>query len=253
MTAVLALFSNPLDRWIDPGLVTAFILGAGVTASIAMVWSLLEMDGSRSYREGREAETWTKGVLRRRRNDGWSVFHDLEFEGRNIDHVLIGPKGAISVETKRMNGEATLTPTSIQGSDGKPLPWSDKWASQAAWQARTLRLLLFAGGVRTEVFPVVILWGRGVRGVPMASVNGVPVGQGDRIDEWFDMIQSARLSDAEVRTALGTVEGFKAGRGAHRSKALAPVLNGEPTPAASAENLTTGTKSDLPQVSEGGR
>jgi hypothetical protein len=31
---------------------------------------------------------------------GYSVYHDVPFEGWNIDHVLVGPAGVFSIETK---------------------------------------------------------------------------------------------------------------------------------------------------------
>lgn len=38
--------------------------------------------------------------LNRLAADGYRVYHDLQFEGFNIDHVLVGPSGVYSVETK---------------------------------------------------------------------------------------------------------------------------------------------------------
>jgi hypothetical protein len=32
--------------------------------------------------------------------EGYRIYHDLQFEGFNIDHVLVGPSGVYSVETK---------------------------------------------------------------------------------------------------------------------------------------------------------
>jgi hypothetical protein len=31
---------------------------------------------------------------------GYQVFHDVQFERRNVDHVVVGPKGVFALETK---------------------------------------------------------------------------------------------------------------------------------------------------------
>jgi hypothetical protein len=213
LSIALARFENLFSRWIDPGLVTGFILGTGVATAVAMVVTLLGMDGGRSYREGLEAESWTASALNRLRKDGWFVLHDLEFEGRNVDHVLIGPRGVVAVETKLRNEEWTITGASIEDTHHRPIRWVGELVGQTARQARTLRSLLFAGGVRTDVRPVLVLWGRGITGAPTVTIDGVLVGLGKHIDDWFDQVRSIPLSDEQVRLARRAVERRKAKEG----------------------------------------
>ncbi len=216
VSVALAWFENLFNRWIEPGLVTAFILGAGVATAVAMVITLVGMDGSRSYREGLEAESWTASALNRLRKDGWFVFHDLEFEGRNIDHVLIGSKGAVAVETKLRNEDWTVTSASIEDTRHRPVRWMDQLVGQTSRQARTFRSLMFAGGVRTEVRPVLVLWGRNITGASTVTIDGVLVGLGNDIDSWLGQVRSIPLSDDEVRLARRAVERFKAGKGVRK-------------------------------------
>ena len=227
VSVALARFESLFSRWIDPGVVTAFILGVGVAAAIAMVVTLLGMDGARSYREGLEAESWTAKVLDRLRRDGWFVFHDLEFEGRNIDHVLIGPHGAVTVETKLRNEEWTLTDTTIKDNHHRPVRWVGQMVRQTSRQARTLRLLLFAGGVRTDVRPVLVLWGRTITGAPTVTIDGVVVGLGGGIGDWIGQIRSVPLSAEQIRLAVAAIEGFKAGEGVRRPQAIPGHTQGE--------------------------
>jgi len=212
----LAWFENLYNGWIDPGLVTAFILGAGVASATALVLTLMGMDGSRSYREGLDSESWTAKALNGLRNQGWHVFHDLEFQGWNIDHVLIGPEGVIAIETKLRNEEWTITGTSLEDSRHRPVRWIGNFVTQASRQARTLRSLLRAGGVRTDVLAVLVLWGRDITGLPTVNIDGVLIGLGNDINEWIEDIRSTPLASEQVLLARQAVERFKAGKGVSR-------------------------------------
>jgi len=39
--------------------------------------------------------------------DGWAVFHDIDTGRGNIDHVVIGPAGLFTVETKSRSSESS--------------------------------------------------------------------------------------------------------------------------------------------------
>ncbi len=215
VSVVLAWTDKLFNRWIDGRLVTGFIVGAGVASAVAMVVTLLGMDGSRTRREGLEAESWTASILNRLRKDGWLVLHDLEFERFNIDHVLVGPKGVVAVETKLRNNPGwTVTKASIENKHHRPDPWAGRCFRQATRHADKLRSLLRTAGVRTEVLPVLVLWGRGIEGLSSASIDGVLVGLGKDLTGWLDQIESKPLSDEELDLARMVVERFKAGEGA---------------------------------------
>lgn len=70
---------------------------------------------------------------------GFRVFHDVPFDGFNIDHVLVGSPGVYAVETK-----ARRKPTDIKGADkatvvfdGERLSFpKGKWDTAAVEQAR---------------------------------------------------------------------------------------------------------------------
>ena len=48
----------------------------------------------------RNGERAVGEFLERLRGDGYQVFHDVLGEGFNLDHVLIGPAGVFTIETK---------------------------------------------------------------------------------------------------------------------------------------------------------
>jgi hypothetical protein len=54
----------------------------------------------RALRLGSEGEKAVGQYLERLREQGYQVFHDVLGPGFNVDHVLIGPSGAFTVETK---------------------------------------------------------------------------------------------------------------------------------------------------------
>ncbi|MBU1866554.1 MAG: NERD domain-containing protein, partial [Actinobacteria bacterium] len=213
MAAGLGWFETFFHKWVDPGHVMAFFLGAGVAGAVAVVVALLGMDGARSYRDGREAEAWTGKILNRLRRTGWQVIHDVEINGGNIDHVLIGPSGAVAIETKYRTAEWTLTGSSIsETTSGRSLPWTDQLLGQTKRQALDLRSLLMAGGIRTDVLPALVLWGPHIEGVSAAEIDGVLVGLGSKSGEWIGRLQSVPLDKEQRRLATRAVELRKAGR-----------------------------------------
>lgn len=54
----------------------------------------------RRLKLGRDGERAVGQYLERLRSEGYEVFHDVLGEGFNVDHVLIGPAGVFTIETK---------------------------------------------------------------------------------------------------------------------------------------------------------
>lgn len=61
----------------------------------------------RALRQGLEGEQAIGQFLERLREHGYSVFHDVVGSGFNIDHVLIGPGGVFTIETKTWSNPAS--------------------------------------------------------------------------------------------------------------------------------------------------
>jgi hypothetical protein len=84
---------SPPIPWIFTGLLIA-----------ATVWLAIRVLKARSamrrLRLAREGERAVGEFLEKLRSDGYHVFHDLIGDGFNLDHVLIGPAGVFTVETK---------------------------------------------------------------------------------------------------------------------------------------------------------
>ncbi len=117
----------------------------------------------RALRQGIEGERAVGQFLERLRSQGYQVFHDLIGEGFNIDHVLIGPAGVFTIETKTWSkpqrGDARIV------YDGNTLTVAGREPDrnplvQAKAQAHWLRgLLSESTGRRIEVQPVVVFPG----------------------------------------------------------------------------------------------
>lgn len=118
---------------------------------------------ARTLRLGIEGEKAVGQFLERLRENGYQVFHDLMGDGFNVDHVLIGPGGIFTVETKTWSkparGEARIRFDGSQLTVAGREPVRDP-VIQARAQAAWLRGLLSESTGRVfEVFPVVVFPG----------------------------------------------------------------------------------------------
>lgn len=129
-------------------------------------------------------ERMTAEELEPLREQSWRVFHDVPAESGkqefNIDHVVVGPGGVFSIETKmRRKGHARpgLKDHEVRY-DGKELSWPwkedryglDQAARNAVWLRDWLSLMT---GERLEVTPVLVFPGWYV--VPPNAVHAVSV------------------------------------------------------------------------------
>lgn len=105
--AVLELF-----RWYNnsppiPGI--ALTMAGG-----ALLYSLWRTSNTmkevRSLRLARDGEIAVGQFLEGMRKDGHIIVHDLPGEGFNVDHVIVGPKGVFTVETKTWSKPASGEP-----------------------------------------------------------------------------------------------------------------------------------------------
>lgn len=77
-----------------------FTGGAVLTAAYAGFRCWRAFPKLRSLRQAIEGERAVGQFLERLREQGFHVFHDVVGSGFNVDHVLIGPPGVFTIETK---------------------------------------------------------------------------------------------------------------------------------------------------------
>lgn len=86
---------------VPSALARGFLLGAGLagTAGVLACWTL-QVTGTAPTMMGDLAEQWTAGKLRALRRRGWRTVNHVRLRTWDIDHVLVGPAGCYSLETK---------------------------------------------------------------------------------------------------------------------------------------------------------
>lgn len=159
--------------------------------------------------QGMRGERWVGQQLETLRRVGYQIIHDIEQPQGNIDHVLIGPAGVFTIETKTYskpkcgdcrvtyNGQTILL--NGHAPDRNPL-------AQANAEAQALRSLLFdLTGEDTTVQPVVLYEGWFV------EIQGEPQGVRVRntkylLKELQNRAKTAALNDAAIHRLTKALE-----------------------------------------------
>lgn len=143
-------------------------LAVALAAVVAGSWYLAKEAIKRgNHHLGWFGERMTAEELEPLKMQGWQIFHDVPAESGkqefNIDHVLIGPGGVFSIETKmRRKGNARPgREEHIVRYDGKELSWPwtedryglDQAARNSKWLQDWLQLMT---GERIEVWPILV-------------------------------------------------------------------------------------------------
>lgn len=168
----------------------ALFLGIGASSAWAAIFGfkIHRLLKTRSdYQLGFEGERYVGEALTPLIADGFDVFHDVPFDGYNIDHVLVGPPGVFTVETKTRR-----KPINADGKkeyrvefDGRHVHWpwgpETREVDQAVDNARSLgRWLSSAVGESVPVTAILTLPGWYVP-PPTAPPTTVHVVNQDRI------------------------------------------------------------------------
>lgn len=108
MLLLLWIWSQNMAAISQLGLPVVIVLVVGFT----MLTKSLEKKGSHLKKRAGDAERGARGEETVEEKimglpDGYESFHDLAFDGFNIDHVVVGPTGVYVVETKSHNGKVT--------------------------------------------------------------------------------------------------------------------------------------------------
>lgn len=162
-------------------------------------------------REGYEAESAVGSELNQLMLDGMHVFHDLQAEGFNIDHLIISPKGVFSVETKSrvkyasseknqnakmtFDGESLIFPSHKETAPVEQARRNAKWVQE--WVSKAV-------GEPIKVRPAVILPGWFVT---LTSRSDVMVFNGKNCAQIFSKIPAHQsLTTEQIQRVVHQVE-----------------------------------------------
>jgi len=146
---------------------------------------------------GAKGEEQVGGLLEQMSDHGWEVIHDASLGRGNVDHILIGPPGVFTVETKSHPG-----PVRVARLHGGTL-------SQAQAQRRAIERV-----TGLEVEPLIVFSGAWVDR-PMARRKGVRVVPARMLVRYLAKLP-ARLSRQEIERAHGLVAQALLEHNAHR-------------------------------------
>jgi len=170
-----ALLSTFWGRWLAVGMVFAVMTGAIALEARKLRRILRDLW---NLKLGYMGERVVGEELNQLLAAGFRVFHDLPFDGFNIDHVIVGPVGVFAVETK-----AKRKPADIKGTaratlvfDGRtlhfPKGYDEKPVEQARLNARTLsEWLTSATGDIVPVKPILTYPGWWIDRKAVSDVN----------------------------------------------------------------------------------
>lgn len=167
MLAAFMIIFALLEWWRDYMDLKPRPVVATIAAALAVCYAAWRIYSSRArfrnLRQALEGERAVGQYLERLREGGYQVFHDVVGSGFNIDHVLIGPAGVFTVETKTWSkprkGNARVVFDGIALKVGGFEPDRDPVA-QAKAQAGWMKTMLFEStGRRFDVRPVIVFPG----------------------------------------------------------------------------------------------
>jgi hypothetical protein len=134
-----------------------------------------------TWQKGAEGEEAVAKRLAKLPRDEWMVLHDrpLGSNGRNVDHLVIGPAGVFSVNTKNLSGKVTVKPNAFLV-NGFPERYLHVSRDEAARVAERLSAVT---GERVAVHAVIVVLADAVD--VEAQPEGVHVLDVKQIPRWF--------------------------------------------------------------------
>lgn len=119
-----------------------------------------------AWSQGAEGEEVVGKVLEDLAGEDWRVIHDVSFGRGNIDHIVVGPGGIFTIETKSRRGRLTLDRL-----DPKMLAqaYAEKKALEGITLMEVQALLVFSQAYIVDRVPA---WRRGVGILPARMLAG---------------------------------------------------------------------------------
>lgn len=187
-----------------------------VIAAMVAVWAILRarqaFARAQLIKQGRDGERWVALILENLRPLNFRVYHDIPLGDANIDHVLIGPRGVYTIETKTLSkpsrGECRISvKDDAVLANGDPLKRNP--LVQAKAQANWLGNYFRETGFKVQVQPVVVFPGWFVEPFDHASA-GVWVLEPKALGSFLDRT-APKIEEAEARALAKVLANYVRG------------------------------------------
>ena len=198
--ALVLLAFVPVGLLVPGSFLRGMVVGTAVTLTVTMLM-FASLVGSNSIRffVGSLGEEATEELFttRQRRRDGWTLINGLVVNGRDIDHIAVGPGGVLAIESK------------WRGSERSSRDWAQQARRQAAEAARVTRNLVRQEARHVaDVMPVLIEWGPGAHRRPLEHVDGVVSVSGRNLDSFENWLAEQRLDREQASSIAEALTGF---------------------------------------------
>lgn len=181
------------------------VIGLGVAGSVGVLCQWIVMaTGTGPLMMGELAEQWTASELRKLCSEGWRLVNHFSLDGRDMDHVLVGPGGIVVLETK---WSATA--------------WDDGWhadriARAASSVGESAKRLALWHEMKTLQLPppksAVLLWGGDESSLPMRPSGPVHLLHGSQAARRIRAFPTDVLSAHQVEQAWTVLDKHAATR-----------------------------------------
>lgn len=143
---LIAVVTGAVAGWRSP----AFVVVEAGALVLMLVGDRVLTPGIERRERGNAAELEVAEIIVSAAEDGWRALHDVRFGRGNIDHVLIGPGGILTVETKSRRGKVRVEDL------------DERWLKQAYAEAKCLERITGLPAQPLLVLSDAFLIGRGV-------------------------------------------------------------------------------------------
>jgi Nuclease-related domain len=182
---------------VKPAFLRPYLVGATIASAAWMVHYVMVLTGGVFARlVGIVGETSTNDELRGLRRKGWHVVNHVMLEHRDVDHVLLGPGGFFSIETKFRS------------------EWEDVRRSAAGFAPRARNdAHSIAGRIdrpKAKVHPVVVLWGGRIGTIEPEpfEVGGVTFCAGTLLRGYLESVPSDGIAAPDVQAAFDALDRY---------------------------------------------
>jgi hypothetical protein len=186
-----------LAQIVRPDFLRPYLVGAAVASAAWLVHYVMVLtSGIASKLVGIIGETWTNDQFKGLPRQGWHVVNHVMLENRDVDHVLLGPGGFYSIETKFRSEWNNVRRSAAE------------FAPQAFEDAHSVAGRI--GRPRGKVHALVVLWGGGIGSIEREpfEVGGVTFCAGEFLRGYLDSVSFETVPTRDVQAAFDTLDRY---------------------------------------------